>query len=316
MKNEAIIPIRRPARSGAARFLSEMKRCRYLYLLIALPVVYIILFKYVPIYGIIIAFKDFDVFDGIFGSPWIGLQNFRDAFADPDFWPTVKNTLLLGGYSIVFAFPMPVFLALMINELNNSPYRKLIESTCCFPHFISMVAVISVMMNFLEKDGLINQLIVTLGGQSHSFMMDPAWFRPTYILSDIWKDTGWNSIIYLAALSSIDVQLYEACSIDGGGRFAKMMHVTLPCIAPTIVIMLILRIGSIMTVSFEKVLLMQNPVTYATSDIIDTYVFRRGLSGSQFSYATAVGFFQSLIGLVFILSANAIARKTSETSLW
>lgn len=296
--------------------IGNLKRCRYLYLLIFLPVVYFVLFKYIPIYGVLIAFKNYDVFDGILGSPWVGLENFKAAFTDPEFWPTVKNTFLLSFYSILFGFPIPVIMAILINELRSHRTRRLIESVFCFPHFISMVVVVSILMNFLEQGGLVNHLIMFLGGNSQAFMLDPKWFRTVYVLSDIWKDSGWNSIIYLAALSAVDVGLYEACDIDGGGRLSKILHVSLPSITPTIIIMFILRIGSVMSLSFEKVLLMQNPVTYSTSDIIDTFVFRRGLVGFQFSYATAVGVFQSVIGLIFILSANSIARKVNETSLW
>jgi ABC-type polysaccharide transport system, permease component len=304
-------------RSGAARRAwTKMKRSRYLYLLIALPLVYFFLFKYLPIYGVVIAFKDFDVFKGILGSDWVGLRYFKEAFLDPDFWPTFWNSISLSLLTILFSFPAPILLAISINELRGSRYKRFIESVSCFPHFISMVAVVSILLSFVERDGIVNHAIQALGEKPISFMLEPRWFRPLYIITDIWKEIGWNSIIYLAAISTIDVEMYEACDIDGAGRIRRILSVTLPAIMPTVVIMLILRIGSIMTLSFEKVLLMQNPVIYSTADIIDTYVYRRGLVGSQFSYATAIGLFQSIIGLVFILATNAIARKTSETSLW
>ena len=190
------------------------------------------------------------------------------------------------------------------------------ERVSCFPHFISTVVVISVLTIFVSKDGLVNQIIVALGGTAKSYMLDSRWFRPLYIITDIWQETGWSAIIYLAALSGVDLQLYEACDIDGGGRFTKLWNITLPSIAPTITIMLILRMGSIMSVSFDKVLLMQNPTIYNTADVISTYVYRRGLQGAQYSYATAVGVFESLIGIMFLLLSNAISRKISDTSLF
>lgn len=293
-----------------------MGQSKYLYFLLLLPMIYFIIFKYVPIYGVLIAFKDFKIRQGIWGSSWVGFENFTDFFKDPNFFTVFKNTIILSLLQILICFPVPIIFALFVNENRNKAVKSLVERVSCFPHFISVVVVVSMLTTFVSKDGIINQLIVVLGGTAKSYMLDSKWFRPLYIITDIWQETGWSSIIYLAALSGVDLQLYEACDIDGGGRFTKLRNISLPAIAPTITIMFILRMGSIMAVSFEKVLLMQNPTIYNTADVISTYVYRRGLQGAQYSYATAVGVFESLIGIMFLLLSNAISRKISETSLF
>jgi len=294
----------------------RMGQSKYLYFLLLLPMIYFIIFKYVPIYGVLIAFKDFKIRQGIWGSSWVGFENFTDFFKDPNFFTVFKNTIILSLLQILICFPVPIIFALFVNENRNKAVKSLVERVSCFPHFISVVVVVSMLTTFVSKDGIINQLIVVLGGTAKSYMLDSKWFRPLYIITDIWQETGWSSIIYLAALSGVDLQLYEACDIDGGGRFTKLRNISLPAIAPTITIMFILRMGSIMAVSFEKVLLMQNPTIYNTADVISTYVYRRGLQGAQYSYATAVGVFESLIGIMFLLLSNAISRKISETSLF
>lgn len=303
-------------KNSFAYMRKRMKDSKYLYCLLLLPILYFIVFKYVPIYGVLIAFKDFKIRDGILGSSWVGFQNFADFLGDPNFFTVLKNTVLLSLLQILFCFPIPVIFALFVNESKSKFVKSLVERVSCFPHFISVVVVVSMLTSFVSKDGIINQLIVAFGGSAKSYLLDSTWFRPLYIVTDIWQETGWSAIIYLAALSSVDLQLYEACDIDGGGRFTKLWNISLPTIMPTITIMFILRMGSIMSVSFEKVLLMQNPTIYNTADVISTYVFRRGLQGAQYSYATAVGVFESLVGIVFLLLSNAISRKVSETSLF
>ena len=271
---------------------------RYLYAMMFFPVVYFVLFKYKPMYGILIAFKNFKVREGILGSQWAGLKYFKQFWSDPDFWTAFKNTIMLSFWQILICFPVPILFALLVNEIRWGKLKGLVQRVCCFPHFVSVVVAVSLMMTLVSKDGLVNQIVVNLGGTAKSYMLDSAWFRPLYVISDIWQEMGWSAIIYLAAISGVDMQLYEACEIDGGGRLMKLLHITLPCIAGTITIMFILRMGSIMTVSFDKVLLMQNSNTYNTSDVISTFVYRRGLQGMQYSYATAVGLVESVIILL------------------
>lgn len=289
---------------------------RYLYAMMIFPVVYFILFKYKPMYGILIAFKNFKVREGIMGSQWAGLKYFKQFLSDPDFWTAFKNTIMLSFWQILICFPVPILFALMVNEIRWGKLKGLVQRVCCFPHFVSVVVAVSLMMTLVSKDGLVNQIVVNLGGTAKSYMLDSAWFRPLYVISDIWQEMGWSAIIYLAAISGVDMQLYEACEIDGGGRLMKLLHITLPCIAGTITIMFILRMGSIMTVSFDKVLLMQNSNTYNTSDVISTFVYRRGLQGMQYSYATAVGLVESVISLFFLGITNKVSSKLSDTSLF
>jgi putative aldouronate transport system permease protein len=267
-------------------------------------------------YGVIIAFKKFDVIKGILGSPWVGLKYFAKFIDDPFFWQAVKNTFILGFLSIVLAMPASIILALLLNEISSIKYKRFVQTTTYLPHFISTVVVCGMIVNFLNNDGIINRLLKSLGGEAVQFMLIPGWFRPIFILSDIWQNMGWGSIIYLAAISGINPELYEAARIDGANRLKQAWYITLPSIAPTISILLILRIGRILTVSFQKVLLLYNPATYKTADVIQTYVYRRGLLGAQFSYATAIGLFQSVVGLVLLIAANRLSKRLSETSLW
>ena len=289
---------------------------RYLYAMMFFPVVYFVLFKYKPMYGILIAFKNFKVREGILGSQWAGLKYFKQFWSDPDFWTAFKNTIMLSFWQILICFPVPILFALLVNEIRWGKLKGLVQRVCCFPHFVSVVVAVSLMMTLVSKDGLVNQIAVNLGGTAKSYILDSAWFRPLYVISDIWQEMGWSAIIYLAAISGVDMQLYEACEIDGGGRLMKLLHITLPCIAGTITIMFILRMGSIMTVSFDKVLLVQNSNTYNTSDVISTFVYRRGLQGMQYSYATAVGLVESVISLFFLGITNKVSSKLSDTSLF
>ena len=289
---------------------------RYLYAMMLLPVIYFILFKYKPMYGILIAFKDFKVREGMLGSAFAGLKYFRQFWEDPDFWNAFKNTVFLSLWQILICFPVPVLFALLVNEIRWGKLKGLVQRVCCFPHFVSVVVTVSLMITLVSRDGLVNQIVMAFGGTAKSYMLDSSWFRPLYVISDIWQEMGWSAIIYLAAISGVDTQLYEACEIDGGGRLMKLLHITLPCIAGTITIMFILRMGSIMTVSFDKVLLMQNSNTYNTSDVISTFVYRRGLQGMQYSYATAVGLVESVISLFFLGATNVVSSKVSDTSLF
>lgn len=297
-------------------FWKNAYQSRYLYLMIALPVVYFIIFKYIPMAGISIAFQDYKIYKGFLGSKWVGLKHFQKYLTSPDFWVLVRNTVQLSFWNIVICFPVPILFALFINEIEGKRFKSLVQNISYIPHFISVVVVVSILTLFVSKTGPINDLIASLGGERRSFMMEKEWFRPLYILTELWKDTGWNAIIYLAALAGVDVQLYESARIDGANQFEQLLHITLPGIMNTIVVMFILRMGSVLNIAFEKVLLMQNPVTYDTSDVISTFVYRRGLSGMQFSYASAVELFSSVINLVLLFITNTISRRFGETSLW
>ncbi len=304
------------ARPHRGRIGREIYRCRYLLAMLALPLVFFVIFKYTPMYGIVVAFQDFKIHKGYFGSNWVGLKHFAKYMGDPGFWALVKNTLALSLWQIVFCFPAPIVFALLVNELKSRRMKKIVQNISYLPHFISVVVVVSMLSTFATRDGLINNILVMFGGEPIKFMVDKNWFRPLYVISDIWQTIGWSAIIYLAALAGVDVQLYEAARIDGAGRLKQILHITLPSIMPTIVIMFILRMGGILNVSFEKVLLMQNVANYETSDVISTFVYRRGLQGAQYSYAAAVDLFSSLINLTMLCMTNLLSRRLGQNGLW
>jgi len=294
----------------------RIRRSRHLYLIFALPFLYYFVFHYLPMYGIVIAFQKYNIVRGVGGSPWVGLAHFKRFLPDPYFWKLVRNTLLLNFYNLLWGFPAPIILALLLNEVRSAKLKRTVQSISYLPHFISTVVVCGMIVNFLVSDGPVNGMIKNMGGKTIQFLMLPEWFRAIYVVSDIWQTMGWSSIIYFAALCSVDQELYEAAVIDGAGRFTLVRRITLPSIMPTISIMLILALGKLMSIGFEKIILLYNGSTYETADVISTYVYRRGLLGSDFSYATAVGLFQSLVGLVLLASANRIAKKLGETGLW
>jgi putative aldouronate transport system permease protein len=309
----------RRKRFRIAYVAKQLAANRYLYALFALPFLYYIAFHYLPIYGVLIAFKRIVVFRGlgeIMSAPWIGLKYFKQYLSDPYFWKLARNTVLIRVYGIFLGFPSPIILALLLNELRNDKFKRVIQSITYLPHFISLVVICGMIVNFLSTEGLINRFIGVLGFGPTNFLAKPEWFRTIYVGSDIWQHVGFGSIIYLAALTNIDPQLYEAAAIDGANRWRQLIHVTLPGLAPTITILFILRLGRIMEVGYQKIILLYNGATYETADVISTYVYRRGLIQSDFAYATAVGLFTSLIGLVFVYSANRLARSVGETSLW
>jgi putative aldouronate transport system permease protein len=289
--------LRYSSRSHLAKhnhFIHRVKKNKYLYLLFFLPFCYYIIFHYWPMYGIIIAFKDYNIVKGIIGSPWVGLEHFKKFLFDPYFWKLVRNTLLINIYGLIWSFPAPIILALLLNEVRNQKFKRFVQSVSYLPHFISTVVVCGMIVNFLSTDGLINNLLGSFGIKPIQFLMLPEWFRTIYIGSGIWQGVGWGSIIYLAALSAVDEELYEAAIIDGANRWKQLIHITIPSIKPTISIMLIMNLGRLMSIGFEKIILLYTGPTYETADVISTYVYRRGLLGSDFSYATAVSLFQSL----------------------
>lgn len=278
---------------------------------------YFIVFRYAPMFGLVITFKNYNTFKGILASEWVGFKYYRMFFENPDFFLLMRNTFLLGVYKLVVGFPAPIALALLLNEVRNAVFKKFVQTVSYLPHFISNVIVASMVIMFLSPTGgLVNQIIKSLGFEPINFMMEPGMFRSVYVLSEIWQHIGWETIIYLAALTSVDPQLYEAAGIDGANRWRKLWHVTLPGITPAIVIVFILNVGKVLEIGFEKVFLMYNPATYETADIISTYVYRIGLEQGNFSYAAAIDLFMGIISLIFIWTANTISRKVGETSLW
>lgn len=297
--------------------VKNLKKNLWLYVMFLPVIVYYILFKYAPMFGIVIAFKDYNAFKGIWASPWVGFEHFVDFFESPYFWRLIRNTFLMSFYGLIFGFPAPILLALLLNELKDGLFKKVTQTITYLPHFVSSVVIVSMVMSFLSpSNGIINTIIVALGGEAHYFMADPAWFRTVYTVMGIWQGVGWGSIIYLAALTGVDAELYEACIIDGGGRLRQTWHITLPGIASTIIIQLIFRVGNLLSVGSESIILMYNETTYETADVISTYVYRRGLVEADYSFSTAVGLFNSLIALVLLTTTNKLAKTFSETSLW
>ena len=287
------------------------------YIMVLPVLIYYILFCYVPMYGTLMAFQDYDPAWGILGSPWVGFSNFVDFFTGEYFFRLVKNTLTISISSLVFGFPAPILLALLINEFRSKKFVKTIQTITYLPHFISLVVVCAMIKNFVSADGIIGGIYSAFhDGDKTSMLMKPELFVPIYVISDIWQGVGWGSIIYFAALTGIDSELYEACTIDGGGRLRQVFTVTIPGILPTIVIMLIMRIGGILNVGYEKIILLYSPVTYKTADVISSFVYRNGLQELNWSYGTAVGLFNSVINIIFLLLANSISKKVTETSLW
>lgn len=290
---------------------------RKLVYLMALPVVlYYIIFHYWPMYGAIIAFKNFSPSRGILESPWAGLTHFKTFFNSYYFFRLVRNTLLINVYDVVFGFPAPIMLALLLNEVKNMIFKRTIQTVTYLPHFVSVMVISGMIIDFFAKGGVVNDIIEFFGGTRTSFLLEARWFRPIFVGSGIWQHVGWGTIVYLAALSAIDPSLYEAATIDGANRFKQVLHVTLPCIMPTMMILLILRLGQMMNVGFEKVMLLYNPSIYETSDVISTFVYRKGLEEMNFSYSTAVGLFNSIINFILVISANKLSKLAKQTSLW
>lgn len=293
-----------------------IKRDWQLYSLIAIPVLYLLIFRYIPMVGNVIAFRTFIPGGSLFGEEWVGMYYIKQFISDPTFWQVFKNTIFLGGLSLIFGFPLPIILALLINEVKNTKFKKFVQTASYLPHFLSIVIISGMIMNLLSASGAINTIIKALGGTSITFLQKASWFRPVYVISEIWQNTGWGTILYLAALTGISTDLYEAAKMDGANRWQQTLHITIPGILPTIITILVLNVGSFLGVGFEKILLLYNPMTYETADVVSTYLYRVGLQSSNFSYATAIGLFQSIIGFVLVMSANYISRKLVKTSLW
>ncbi|PZR52619.1 sugar ABC transporter permease [Xylanimonas oleitrophica] len=293
-----------------------LRRDWQLYTLAILPVVFLLLFRYVPMLGNVIAFRRFRPGGSIFGEEWAGFYYVQRFIQDAKFWEVFQNTVIIGGLSLLIVFPLPIILALMLNEVRVRWFKKAIQTVSYLPHFMSVVIVASFVYELTSLDGTINAIIRAVGGDPISFMQRADWFRTIYISSEVWQTVGWGTILYLAALTTIDEQLYEAARIDGANRWKQTWHVTLPGIRPTMMVLLILNIGQFMAVGFEKIFLLYNPLTYQTADVISTYIYRVGLQSGQLSYATAIGLFEALIGLALVLSANTISRRLTGSSLW
>ncbi len=297
--------------------VKNLKKNLWLYVMFFPVIVYYIIFKYAPMFGIVIAFKDYNAFRGIWASEWVGFKHFINFFESPYFWRLIRNTFLISFYGLVWGFPAPVILALLLNEFKDGPFKKITQTITYLPHFVSTVVIVSILVSMLSpSNGVINNLIEALGGTRTYFMNDPKYFRTIYTAMGIWQGVGWGSIIYLAALTGVDSELYEACLIDGGGRLRQTWHITLPGIASTIIIQLIFRVGNLLTVGSDTIILMYNPATYETADVISTYVYRRGLVEADYSFSTAVGLFNSIIALILLTTTNKLSKTFSETSLW
>lgn len=295
---------------------SDWKRNCSLYFLMLPVLAYYLIFYYKPMYGALIAFQEYDPSLGVMGSPWVGLLQFERFFSNPDCARIFRNTLAISVTNIIFGFPAPIILALLFNELRYKRFKSFAQSISYIPHFISLVVVCGLIKTFVSKGGIIMQLVTVLGGTDISLLNRKECFLPIYIISDIWQGVGWGSIIYLAALSGIDQQLYEAAQIDGAGKWKQTIHVTIPGLMPTIIIMFILRIGSLFAIGAEKVILLYNPLIYETSDIISSYVYRVGLTQQSWSYSTAVGLLNSVLNFAIVVITNHLSAKYSETSLW
>jgi putative aldouronate transport system permease protein len=292
-------------------------RDKFLYLLALPGLLFFLIFRYVPMWGIVISFQNYSPYQGVIGSPWVGLEHFQRFFSNPDFFILFRNTLAINILSLLLFFPLPIFLSLMLNEVRKAMYKKIIQSIVYLPHFLSWVIIAGItFLLFSTGDGAINQMLVSLGFQKIDFLTNKNYFWAMLTAQSIWKDAGWGTIIFLASMASIDPQLYEAARMDGAGRFRQMWHVTLPGIRSVIIILLILRIGHIMDVGFEQVFLMMNGAVSEIADVFDTYVYRLGIKQGQFSYSTAVGLFKSIVGLLLVIGANKLAKKFGEEGVY
>jgi putative aldouronate transport system permease protein len=310
---KAIVRIPRERVDFRGRFLKD----RLLYIMLVIPLVHILIFSYLPMYGVSIAFQDYNVFSGFLNSKWVWFDNFIQVFKDDYFWKVFFNTLRIGTISTLISFPAPILLALLLNEVVNSTLKKFVQTLTYVPYFVSMVVICGMILQMLQpQTGILNIALKAILGRDVYFATESQWFIPVYVLSGIWQSTGFGAIIYLAALSNIDVEQYEAATIDGASRYQRAIYITIPGIMPTIIMMFILSMPGILSANFEKILLLYNPVLYDIADVVPTYVFRRGLMGLDFSYGTAVSFLFSLLSLFIIWGTNKVAKSYSDISLW
>jgi len=294
----------------------DWKRNNSLYLLFVPVLLYYLIFQYGPMFGLIISFQNYKPSTGFFGSKWVGLQHFKDFFTDYYFQRVFFNTLRISFYTLVITFPMPIILALLLNELRSKHFSRLVQTITYIPHFISIVVVVSIMMDLTGRNGVIPQFLQHFGVPPVTMLNEKQYFVPLYVISAIWQNIGWNSIVYLSALTAIDAELYEAAKIDGAGKIRQLLSITLPCLLPTIIIMLILQVGKMFNVGYEKIILMYNPLTYEVADVISTYVYRKGLLEMSWSYSAAVGMFNSIVSFLLVWFTNKLSRRVSGNSLW
>lgn len=294
----------------------DWKRHHMLYLMLIPIVLFYILWCYAPMYGIQIAFKDFSPRKGITGSEWVGFQNFISFFTGAHAWRIIRNTFLISFYNLLFGFPLPILFALMLNEIRNKTFKRTVQTVTYMPYFISLVVLCGIIVDFCATTGVFGEIQRMLGQDAVNLLGEAKYFRTIYVISDIWQRIGWDSIIFLSALSAINSELFEAAKIDGAGRFRQIWHVSIPGIMPTIAILLILRVGSMMSVGFEKIILLYNGLTYETADVISSFVYRKGLVDNDFGYSTAVGLFNSVINLLLVVFANKLSDKLTDTALW
>lgn len=298
----------------------RLRKDKALYLMLLPGLLFYIVFKYMPMYGVVIAFQDFSIGKGIWNSEWVGLKHFENFFLhNPYAWRVIRNTILISVYELLFSFPAPIVLALLLNELKSMMFKRVVQTISYMPHFLSTVVIVGMVVNFLSPStGIINHFLMEVLGfeKPIMFLAEPGWFRTIFISSGIWSQIGWGTILYLAAIAGVDPTLYEAAKMDGANRWQQMRHITLVAMLPITVILLILNLGSLLEVGYQKVILLYNPAIYETADVINSFVYRRGLIGADFSFATAVGLFQSAVGFVLVFSANKLAGRFSSTSLW
>ncbi|GIP40897.1 protein LplB [Paenibacillus sp. J31TS4] len=308
-----------PSAASQTRFQKLRKRLHKdrALLLLALPgILYFLIYKYLPMFGLVIAFNDYSPFQGFFGSEWVGLGQFRKIFSDTEVLRVIWNTLFISFLQIVFAFPIPIVLALMLNAVRNQLYKRIIQTVVYLPHFLSWVVVIGICVLFLKSEGLINEILKSIGLPAIPFLTDPAYFKPLIVGQVIWKETGWGTIIFLAALAGVNPNLYEAAVMDGANRWRQTWHITLPSIRSTIIILLILRLGSVLDSGFEQIWLMLNPFNKDTGNVLDTFVYFKGIEQSDYSFATAVGLFKGVVGLILVMGANYLAKRFGEEGVY
>lgn len=298
------------------RIKTDFKKNYELYIMFLLPALFYLIFCYKPMYGLLMAFENYKPSLGIWGSQWVGLKHFNAFFSSFYFGRLIKNTFVISLTTIIFDFPAPIILALLLNELRWSKFKRTVQTISYLPHFISLVVICGMIKQFTLENGLVNDIIALFGGNRSNLLNNPSAFVPIYVISEVWTRVGWGSIIYLAALSGISPELYEAASLEGAGRFKQMWHVTLPGLLPTVVVLFVLRMGSVLTVGHEKIILLYNPMTMSTADVISSYVYRKGLQEQNWSFSTAVGLFNSVINLIMLVLTNKLSKKLTGNSLW
>lgn len=313
--NAAAAPVLHKEGLGA-RLRKDFRKNWILYLMAVPAIIYLIVYCYAPMAGLYIAFTDYKITGGIFDGEWVGLDWFIRFFNGPYFGRLMRNTLLLSLETLIWGFPIPIIFALVLNEVRSKPFKRVAQTITYLPHFISIVVICGLVIDFTSLDGLFNTIIQACGGEPIAFLTKPEWFRTVYVASEVWQTFGWNSIIFLAALTGIDMQQFEAARLDGASRVQQMVYISLPGILPTIVTVLLMRVGHLMSIGFEKVFNLYSPATYETADIISTYVYRQGILSANYSSAAAIGLFNSLINLILVIMMNKVSRKLTETSLW